>query len=128
MQRRFKISVDGREYDVTVVEISDGAQSLYPEPQLLEPGPVRSEAPLPAPAPSARPEAGPGDVVSPISGVVASVDIAVGAEVSKGMQVVTLEAMKTKTIVSAGKTGKVGAISVSAGDPVEPGQLLLTIV
>ncbi len=128
MQRRFKISVDGRDYDVTVVEVADEGQGLYPEPQIVAPQPVRTEAPAPVSGPSPHPEAGPDDVVCPIAGVVVSVDVAVGAAVTEGMPVVTLEAMKTKTVVSAGKTGKVGVISVAAGDPVEPGQLLLTIV
>ena len=36
MQRRFKISVDGRDYDVVVEEVIEGRGSgLYPEPQLV---------------------------------------------------------------------------------------------
>ncbi|MGI9382813.1 MAG: biotin/lipoyl-containing protein [Methyloligellaceae bacterium] len=128
MQRRFKINVDGRDYDVTVVEVSDDRQGLYPEPQIVAPEPAEPKAATPASGPSPHPEAGPDDVVCPIAGVVVSIDVSPGAEVTKGMPVVTLEAMKTKTIVSAGRAGKVGAIAVAVGDAVEPGQPLLTIV
>ena len=129
MQRRFKISVDGREYDVAVVEVSDDSQLLYPEPQLGTAEPALPEAPAAAPAAAAapRPESGPGDVLCPIAGVVFSIDVAVGAEVAEGTKVITLEAMKTKTIVAADRPGKVTAIAVTAGDAVEPGQPLLTI-
>ena len=132
MQRRFRINVDGRDYDVTVVETTDGEQTFYPDPQISAPQgsvPSAPAAPTPAPAPAAaaHPDAGPGDVACPIAGVVLSVDTTVGADVSEGQPVITLEAMKTKTIVSASKTGKVATIKISAGDPVEPGQILMTI-
>lgn len=128
MQRRFKISVDGREYDVSVVEISDDGQGLYPQPQIVVPEPAQPEASAPISGPSPHPEAGPDDVACPIAGVVVSVDVSVGAEVTEGMPVVTLEAMKMKTIVSAGRSGKVSTVAVAVGDAVEPGQPLLTIV
>lgn len=128
MKRRFKISVDGREYDVSVVEISEDAQNLYSDPRIVVPEPAPADAHVPTSAPSPRFEVGPGDVVCPIAGVVVSVDVAVGAEVTEGVPLVTLEAMKTKTIVSAGRSGKVATISIVAGDPVEPSQVLLTIV
>ena len=60
-------------------------------------------------------------------GLVLSVEVAVGASVTADTLVVTLEAMKTKTIVAAGRSGKVEAIAVGVGDPVEAGQPLLTI-
>lgn len=50
-----------------------------------------------------------------------------GASVQAGDQVMTLEAMKMNTIVSAPAGGTVKAISVAAGDSVEEGQPLLTI-
>ena len=56
-----------------------------------------------------------------------SVDVEVGAAVEPDTRVITLEAMKTKTTVAAGREGKVSAIAVSAGQGVEAGQPLLTI-
>lgn len=126
MQRRFKINVDGREYDVSVVEVSDDAQSLYPDPQIV--ASVMPEAAPPSSSPVSLPAAGPGDVICPIAGVVIAVDVAVGADVSEGIPVITVEAMKMKTVVNASRTGKVSAIAVAVGDPVEQGQPLLTIV
>ena len=71
--------------------------------------------------------AGPGDVVSPLAGVVLSIDVALGAAVDADTPVATLEAMKTKTMVKAGRSGTVTAIAVSTGQAVEAGQTLLTI-
>jgi len=133
MQRRFKISVEGRDYDVVVEEIADESGSLYPDRGTMraasaEPSRPSGVTPPPqAAAAQSAPAAGPGDVVSPIGGVVLTIDVAVGAQVEAETQVASLEAMKTKTIVSAGRAGKVTAIAVSAGQGVEAGQALLTI-
>ena len=129
MQRRFKVSVDGHEYDVAVTEVSEGPGNLYPDQGTMEAARpavavAARGAPLQMPT---RPTAGAGDVVSPIAGVVVSVDVALGAKVEATTRVVTLEAMKTKTFVSAGCAGAVSAIAVESGDAVEPGQALLTI-
>lgn len=70
---------------------------------------------------------GPGDVVSPLAGIVLSIDVKLGAGVKAETRVVTLEAMKTKTMVAAGRAGTVSAIAVDAGQGVEVGQALLTI-
>jgi biotin carboxyl carrier protein len=62
-----------------------------------------------------------------LAAVVVSVDVAVGDAVSEGQTVITLEAMKMNTIVSASSAGTVGAIHVKAGDAVEEGQAMVSI-
>lgn len=133
MQRRFKINVEGHDYVVVVEEIPEEGVGLYPDRGSMraaeaEPSrPAEVAPPAAAAAKPAAPAAGPGDVVSPIAGVVLTIDVQVGAEVEEGTQVATLEAMKTKTVVTAGRAGKVSAIAVSVGQGVEAGQALLTI-
>ena len=137
MQRRFKISVEGHDYDVVVEEVIDDSSGLYPDRGSMRSvqtaasqsvsAPAAPAAPATAAGPS-RQAAGPGDVVSPLAGIVQSIDVAIGAAVEDDTPVVTLEAMKTKTMVTAGRAGKVSAIAVSAGQGVEAGQTLLTIV
>ena len=138
MQRRFKISVDGHEYDVAVTEVIEGPGNLYPDRGTMDTARAAAgETARPAAAANAaqgvlrqtapKPAAGPDDVVSPIAGVVVSIDIALGATVEASTRVATLEAMKTKTFVNAGRNGTIGNIAVAAGDSVEPGQTLLTI-
>jgi len=127
LQRRFKIGIDGREYDVTVEEVVTGPGNLYPDRGSMTAAPVNPDAAAPALKPATAAAAGPGDVVSPLAGVVVSVDVVLGATVTEGTRVATLEAMKTKTIVTAGRAGTVNAIAVGPGDPVEAGQPILTI-
>ena len=133
MQRRFKISVEGRDYDVVVEEVPEEGVGLYPDRGSMRPVQAESSRPAevapPAEAAAGKPApaAGPGDVVSPIAGVVLSIEVQVGAQVDAETRVASLEAMKTKTIVTAGRAGKVSAIAVSVGQGVEAGQPLLTI-
>ncbi len=131
MLRHFKITVDGRDYDVTVEEITGDPGNLYPDKGSMTAAAAASAdtvAPAAARPPAgARFQAGPGDVVSPLAGIVVAVEVALGDEVRADTRVATLEAMKTKTVVTAGRAGKVSAIAVAAGDAVDADQPLLTI-
>ncbi len=128
MQRKFKITVDDREYDVTVVEVTEDGGSLYPDRATMHAAPVQpTAAAAPTASEAPKPAAGAGDVVSPLAGVVLSVEVAVGHTVGEDTHVITLEAMKTKTVVTAGRAGKVAAVLVKPEQAVEAGQPLLTV-
>ena len=58
-------------------------------------------------------------------GVVLSVDTTVGAEVSRGDVVATLEAMKMVNQLRAPRDGVVAEIYVNAGDQVRYGETLV---
>ena len=126
MKKQFRITLNDKTYEV-VAEIL-GEESDAPAAPAL--GVARSArvasaaAVAPAPAPAA---AGQGGVPSPLAGKVVSIDVPVGAEVTAGQQVITLEAMKMNTVVSAPAGGIVKAVHVAAGDSVEEGQALVTI-
>lgn len=130
MERRFRITVDGREYTVTVEELGETPGQLYPQP-----GSMRVPAAVPAApavsaasAPAAAPgPAGAGDVASTLGGVVQGVLVSLGQDVAQGDKVVVIEAMKMKTPMIAHRAGKVVAIAVKAGDSVEAGQVLVTL-
>jgi biotin carboxyl carrier protein len=124
MQRRFRITVDGRPYVVTVEELGDaGAASASAGAARVAPA-----APGPAAAPPAHPPAaGPGDVVATLSGVVEAVLVRVGDAVAAGARVVTIEAMKTKTPIVAHRAGRVARVHVAVGDPIETGRTLVTL-
>ena len=80
-----------------------------------------------APPPAAPAAAGPGDVTAPLAGVVQAIEVQVGAAVEADTRVAVMEAMKTKTVVLAGRAGKVTAVTATVGEAVEVGQTLLTI-
>ena len=134
MEKKFRITVEGKQYVVTVEDITtDSAQGFYQDtaaaaapPSVIAAGPAAA-APAPAPAASAPGAAGPGDEVAPLGGVVQTVHVSVGQAVNEGDKLVSLEAMKMVTHVVARRGGKVVSIAVKPGDPVDAGQVLLTI-
>ena len=129
MEKKFKITVDGRTYDVTVEDLSEGGSMLFPEPgdmTVPQPQPAAPAAAPAAPAPAAG-AAGPGDEPSPLAGVVQEIHVTVGQAVSDGDKVITLEAMKMKTAVISHFSGTVKNIAVNVGDAVDAGQVLLTV-
>jgi biotin carboxyl carrier protein len=131
MERKLRITVDGRVYDVTVEDLSDTGSLIYPARSSMTIPPVpAAEAAPPGPAPAvgtAAASAGPGDVVATLGGVVESVAVAVGQAVRQGQTVVVLEAMKMNSPMVAPRDGTVTSLSVKAGDAVEAGRVLATI-
>ncbi len=131
MEKKFRITVEGKQYIVAVEDIStDDAQNLYPTPGSMNvaatiAAPVAAAA-TPA-AVSAPAAAGAGDEVAPLGGVVQEIHVSVGQAVNEGDKLVSLEAMKMVTPVMAKRGGTVSSIAVKAGDPVDAGQVLLTI-
>lgn len=69
----------------------------------------------------------PTHAVAPIPGMVTEVNAVVGAKVKEGDPIITLEAMKMLTTVSAGTTGTVKEILVAKGDTVESDDLMARI-
>lgn len=132
--KKFKITVNGTAYEVQAEVISE-------TPVMTAPTSGVTQAPMPvaavsasatvsaSPAPKAAPKAsgGEGEIPSPLAGKVVSIDAQVGASVSEGDKIITLEAMKMNTFVTAPKTGTIKEICVKAGDAVEEGALLARI-
>jgi glutaconyl-CoA/methylmalonyl-CoA decarboxylase subunit gamma len=128
MEKKFRITVDGREYTVTVEDLTEGTGSLYPAPgSMTIPASAAAPGPTAATAAAPRAQSGPGDVVATLGGVVESIPVSVGQQVGPGDKVVVIEAMKMKNNMVASRAGKVASIVVKVGDAVEPGQVLLTI-
>ena len=133
MERKFKITVDGREYSVTVEEQTDLDGIAHFEPPISFP---RSAAPTPTFAPGVASNsyvtqqqvpAEPGDVVSTLGGVVESLLVTIGQEIKAGDRVIVIEAMKMKTPITANQGGKVADILVDVGDGVQTGQVLVKL-
>ena len=132
MPRQFKVTVNGREYDVSVLELTAGQSTHSPNPAAAV-LPVAAAAstpgavPAPAAAPRATAAAGAGDELAGMGGVVVEVDVKVGQTVAAGDRLLVLEAMKMKTPVMASRAGQVTRVLVAPGDAVEGGQPLVTI-
>ena len=131
MEKKFRITVEGKPYVVTVEDITADAQNIYQDTASAvlsaTPPPVAAAPVAAAPAASSPGAAGPGDEVAPLGGVVQTIHVSVGQIVNEGDKVMSLEAMKMVTHVVARRGGKVISIAVKPGDPVDAGQTLLTI-
>ncbi len=133
MIRKLRVTVDGKQFEVTV-EMDDDSSvpALSGPPMASAPVPVAStpiaspSAPPPSSA-SAPASAGPGDVPSPLAGRVTAVNVQAGQEVKEGDHLLTLEAMKMNTFVMAPRSGKVNEVKVAVGSAVEEGQALVTL-
>lgn len=125
MQRQFKITVNGTDYDVAVEELSSPAAQFMPS---YSSAPVISAPPATsAAAPVANKAAGAGDQCAQMGGVVASILVKEGQMVNEKEKILELEAMKMKVPLMASCAGKVSKISVAIGDAVTSGQVLVTI-
>jgi biotin carboxyl carrier protein len=122
-----RITVEGKVYDVVVEKIDDreSGTAAPRAPVIRSAGPAVAARPAPDTVPQVA--AGDGDAASPLAGIVQAVEVQVGAVVSEGDLIITLEAMKMYTPINASGNGSVTAIHVKVGDAVEEGQILYTL-
>lgn len=115
--RKFRVNVNGTNYDVAVEEISGSQASAA-----AVPAPAAPSAPA-APAAKADGET----VVSPMPGTILSVDISVGDAVKSGQTLMILEAMKMENEIMAPCDGRVKSVNVTKGAAVTTGDVLVVI-
>ena len=141
--KTYRFKINGKDYEVAVNSIegrnanvtvngADYSVEMENEAPAAAPAPVQAAAPAAvsaAPAPAAAPAAsGAGkDVVSPLPGVVISVDVKVGDAVKRGQKVAVIEAMKMENEILAENDGTVTAVHVSKGDSVLEDAKIVTI-
>ncbi len=77
-------------------------------------------------APKADP-ANPKHIGTSMPGMVVTVAVQAGDKIKKGQKLLTLEAMKMQTTITAEADGKVAVLHVAAGKQIETGDLLVTL-
>lgn len=107
----YTVEVEGQDY---LVKVTEGGEVNAIQPQASA-APDRSQSAATSP------------IVAPLAGTVVKVLVGAGQEVTEGQSVLTLEAMKMETSVSAARSGVVAEVAVSAGDAVSVGDLLMTL-
>jgi biotin carboxyl carrier protein len=120
--KNYRITVNGKAYDVAVEEVGAGAAPVAAAPVAAPAAPVAA-----APAPAAPVAAGSVTVNAPMPGKILSIKANVGAAVKKGEVILILESMKMENEVVAPEDGTVASINVAAGDSVEAGDTLATL-
>jgi biotin carboxyl carrier protein len=133
--RNFKITVDGRQYDVTVEEIAAVPEkpAIVPlaKQEEIKSASVKAAASAPvktaaAPVKAASTAAAGTKINSPMPGMVLNLKVAEGSRVTKGQVVLILEAMKMENDISAPADGII-SFTVSKGATVETGTCLAVI-
>lgn len=147
MSQRFKLTLNGRTYEVEVGDLSqnpvtvvvDGWEHKVTVPELAASGSAprpavrrRTESSVRAqsqpPSVAASPSAVAGDdstLRAPMPGRIVKVNVGVGDEVSMGQALVVLESMKMENTLSSNVAGVVSAVHVSEDDSVQQGQTLV---
>lgn len=131
MARKYRVTVNGKAYDVDVEEMGAGAPAAAPAP-VAAPAPAAAPAaaPVSAPAPAAAPApvaGGAGAIEAPMPGKVLKVLVSQGAPVTAGQLVLILEAMKMENEIYATAAGTVTQVGCKEGDSVNTGDTLLVI-
>lgn len=121
--RNASVTVNGVDYNVEMENEAPAA------PAPVAAAPAAPAAPAVSAAPAAAPKtSGAGkDIVSPLPGVVISVDVKVGDTVKRGQKVAVIEAMKMENEILADCDGSVTAVHVSKGDSVLEDAKIVTV-
>lgn len=125
--RNFKVTVDGKVYDVTVEETGSSASKIMPLEQktVLQPKPAAIEQKtVTQPKPAAI--SGGTQLKSPMPGLILDFKVPEGAEVKKGQVIIILEAMKLENDIAAPCDGKVNFVT-SKGANVDTDDILAVI-
>jgi biotin carboxyl carrier protein len=130
-----QVVVDGQVFDVAV---AGTGMTVHPAPRPDAPPPASEPAALPpmprlqlarpvAPTGAALAGSGGHDVTSPMPGTILSIDARAGDAVEAGQVVCVLEAMKMKNPIRASFGGTVSEVTVSAGQNVAYGDVLVRL-
>ena len=125
--KHLRVTIQGKVYEVTVELLDEGG---LPAGADQSPVSVSSAAASPvasSASASAASSGAPGEVVSPLSGKVVSIQAIKGQAVKQGDQLVVLEAMKMNTYIYAPQDGTVSEILANIGDAVAEGQVVLRL-
>ena len=127
MLRKFKIKVDGQEYQVEMEEIGAVAPVAPIAPVAAPAAPAAPAVEAAPAAPVAATPAGADAMPSPMPGNILRILVNVGDTVTENQPLMILEAMKMENEIVAAKAGVVAGIHVKEGQVVNPGDALITI-
>ena len=127
--RKFKISVNGKSYEVEVEEIG-GAPQVAKVYEMPKSAPVAAGTPVAAavastPPPTAKSSGK--DVTAPIPGKILRIPVTKGQKVATGDLLLVIEAMKMENEVLADEPATVSDIFVKEGDTVTTGAVLVKL-
>lgn len=128
--KKFRVLVNGSEYNVEIEELSGGSTASAPVAPTAKPSASVAKPASPAPAkptPAKVEAAVGGAIIAPMPGTVLSVAVEVGSAVTKGQTLLVLEAMKMENEIQAPADGTVQELNASQGLSVNAGDTLIVL-
>jgi len=130
MLKKYRISVDGKSYEVEVEDVAAGSSAktrTAPAAFAAAAAPAAAEA---APKASAPASAAPADIKgeilrAPMPGTILSVTVSVDQQVKRGDILLILEAMKMENEIVSHIDGTISGIYVQKGSTVNAGDTLV---
>lgn len=124
--------IEGKNASVTVNGVSYNVEletpvAAAPAAPVAQAQPAASTAPAPVAAATPAPSGAGKAIVSPLPGVIISVDVKEGQAVKRGQKVAVIEAMKMENEILSDCDGTVTAIHVNKGDSVLEDAKIVTI-
>ena len=123
--KKFKISVNGKQYEVDVEEISSDGQVVetkssvavsLPATETTKQQPVKSTGPV-----------GSEKITAPMPGTILKMNVETGAQVKSGEVLCVLEAMKMENDITSPRDGKVASVNTAKGASVNAGDILVSL-
>jgi len=128
MLKKYRVSVNGQSYDVSVEELGGVSAPQSAAPVASAPtASAPAAAPAAAPAPAAASGAVAGTVKAPMPGTILSIKVANGQAVKRGDVLLILEAMKMENEICAPADGTVTQIRIQAGTTVNTGDPMIDL-
>ena len=135
--KKFKVTVNGKSYEVDVEELGTAAPAA---PVTPAPAPVAAASPAPTPAPAASAASSATQVApkgpipdsavvvkAPMPGKISAIKQESGS-VTRGSVILVLEAMKMQNDIPAPQDGTLTEVRVAVGDNVKTGDVLAVIM
>lgn len=144
----YKVKIADRVFNVQITDLNsrpvianvDGVEiEVWPEEGEVVQAAARPQAPTVRPEPASVKQSPPSklatpptngastskQVLAPIPGVVVSVAVLPGAEVTAGQELCVLEAMKMKNVIRSTRSGRIASIYVQNGQHVKHHDVLM---
>lgn len=121
------VKVDGKDY---TVEVESSVAAVKPVARVEKPAaakPAATPAAAPRPAAAPAPTGSGNEVVAPMPGTILDVLVKPGDTVTKGQEVVSLEAMKMRNAIRSHKDGTISNVYVATGQKVKHNEVLVSI-
>ncbi len=123
--KKFKISVNGKQYEVDVEEIANDGSVI--ESKTLTSEQVKKTEPVKQQTSATASNMGSEKITAPMPGTILKINVEVGAEVKSGEVLCVLEAMKMENDITAPRDGKVASVNAAKGASVNAGEVLVSL-